>query len=144
MECITFGCPQAWAGKVSGSLQEPSFRGSTHTVVYSWQNHAIPLCTKRLATSAPKLRTLPTRTEQDPSYNCDLKRSKWQPMCVCVCPALFRRVSSRQGDQASRCSPGLTKLGSEMGSAERRLGVYLQSASQAVTLLLHGLLHGFS
>ena len=47
-----------------------------------------------------------------------------------------------QGDQASRCSPGLTKLGSEMGNTERRLGVYLQSASQAVTLLLHGLFHG--
>ena len=31
-----------------------------------------------------------------------------------------------------------------MGSTERRLGVYLLSSSQAVTLLLHGLFHGGS
>ena len=46
---------------------------------------------------------------------------------LCVCPPLYLRVLPprcfEQGDQASR----LTKLGSEMGSTERRLSVYLQT-----------------
>ena len=44
-----------------------------------------------------------------------------------MCPPLYLRVLPprcfEQGDQASR----LTKLGSEMGSTERRLSVYLQT-----------------
>ena len=51
---------------------------------------------------------------------------------VCVCHFLCQRTYAmqkkieRQGDQASCCSPGLTKLGSEMGSTGRRPGVHLQ------------------
>ena len=49
-----------------------------------------------------------------------------------------------QGGKASSDEPCPTKLSRWRGSNERRLGVYLLSFSQAVTLLLHGLIHGSS
>ena len=88
--------------------------------------------------------------EPPPLVNYFGKRSKTVCVCVCVCvcQALSRRVFCNQvvpqGGKASSDEPCPTKLSRWRGSTERRLGVYLLSSSQAVTLLLHGLFHGSS
>ena len=76
---------------------------------------------------------------------------EWMPMSVRVCHTLVLRVfhssplshfPRKQGGKASSDEPCPTKLSRWRGSTERRLGVYLLSCPQAVTLLFHGLIHG--
>ena len=66
-----------------------------------------------------------------------------------MCQPLFQRAPPffifqlcKQGGKASSDEPCPTKLSRWRGSTERRLGVYLLSCPQAVTLLFHGLIHG--
>ena len=70
-------------------------------------------------------------------------------VCVCVSHPVskgfgtnFPGDSYKQGGKASSDEPCPTKLSRWRGSTERRLGVYLLSCPQAVTLLFHCLIHG--